>query len=358
MRILRYLLFPISVVYGAITIFRNAMYDSGVFKSSSFDLPIICIGNLSMGGTGKTPHTEYLIRLLKDQYKVGTLSRGYGRRTSEFILADDTATALTIGDEPLQYHRKFPEINVAVEKKRVMGVLFTLHHAEETEVIILDDAFQHRALRAGLNILLTDFNKPYYKDLILPMGELRELRKGVNRANMVVVTKCPTDLSDDQMESIKSHIPIAKDNIFFSTINYKGVYKGINNTKLEGDLQDYKVLLVTGIANPKPIEKYLEENNVNFESIHYGDHYKFKKKDVLSISKKFDTFANSKKLILTTEKDFSRMLLIPEFEKLPVFCLEIEIAILKNKENFDNKILNYVRTNQRDSEFPEGEDEF
>lgn len=331
------------------------MYDSRLFKSSSFDLPIICIGNLSMGGTGKTPHTEYLIRLLKDTYKVGTLSRGYGRRTSEFILADETATALTIGDEPLQYHRKFPEINVAVEKKRVMGVLFTLHHAEETEVIILDDAFQHRALKAGMNILLTDYNNPYYKDFILPVGELRERRKGVNRTNLVVVTKCPKDISEESMNEIKSHIPLDSDDIFFSTINYKGVYKGNDNTPLEGNLEDYKVLLVTGIANPKPIEKYLRDNNVEFDSIHYGDHYRFKKKDVQSISKKFDTFAPSKKLILTTEKDFSRMLLIPEFEKLPVFCLEIEIAILNNKEIFDNKILDYVRTNQRDSEFPEGE---
>jgi tetraacyldisaccharide 4'-kinase len=310
-----------------------------------------------MGGTGKTPHTEYLIRLLKDNYKVATLSRGYGRRTSEFILADENATAETIGDEPLQYFRKFKDIKVAVEKKRVMGVLFILHHAEETEVIILDDAFQHRALKAGYNVVLTDYNRPFYEDVLLPMGELRELRKGVNRAHMVVVSKCPLDLSLDQMNKMKQNIPVPAENVFFSGIHYKGVYEGKNNQLLEGKLAEYKVLLVTGIANPSSMENYLRDQGVDFESIHYGDHHKFKKKDVQTISKKFDTFTDSKKLILTTEKDFSRMLLIPEFEKLPVFCLEIEIKLLNDKENFDKKILDYVRSNQRNSEFPEGEDE-
>lgn len=358
MRILRYLLFPITIIYGLITIIRNSLYDARIFKSSSFDLPVICIGNLSMGGTGKTPHTEYLIRLLKNEFKVSTLSRGYGRRTSEFELADENSTALTIGDEPLQYHRKFKDIHVAVEKKRVIGVLFTLHHAEDTEVIILDDAFQHRALRAGLNIMLTDFGKPFYKDYFLPVGELREQRKGVQRADIVVVTKCPESISENQMNEIKNNIPINKENIFFSQIRYKGIYEGKSGNPFHENLNSYEVLLVTGIANPKPIENYLIENQVKFEAIHYGDHYRFKKKDVQNISKKFDTFTASKKLILTTEKDFSRMLLITEFEKLPVFCLEIEIAILNDKEKFDNTILNYVRTNQRDSELPEGEDEF
>lgn len=357
MQILRFLLFPIAAVYGLITILRNGLYDARIFKSSSFDLPVICIGNLSMGGTGKTPHTEYLIRLLKDEYKVATLSRGYGRKTSEFILADESATALTIGDEPLQYHRKFKDIHVAVEKKRVMGVLFTLHHAEDTEVIILDDAFQHRALNAGFKIALTDYNTPYYRDFILPVGALREKRNGIARADLVIVTKCPSTLSEEEMGAIKKHIHLPTEHIFFSSIQYKRIYDGMTNETLEGNLREYDVLLVTGIANPKPIEEYLLKNKVNFDSMHYGDHYRFKKKDVQTISKKFDTFAPSKKLILTTEKDFSRMLLIPEFENLPVFCLEIEIKILKDTEKFDHKILEYVRTNQRDNEFPEGENE-
>ncbi len=357
MRSLRYLLFPFAAIYGLITIARNSLYNARIFKSSSFDLPVICVGNLSMGGTGKTPHTEYLIRLLKDEFKVATLSRGYGRKTSEFVLADENATALTIGDEPLQYYRKFKDIHVAVEKKRVIGVLFALHHAEDTEVIVLDDAFQHRALKAGLNILLTDYNRPFYKDQLLPVGELREQRKGVNRADLVVVTKCPTSLTDEKRNEIVQSIPLDEENIFFSTIRYKGIYQGASGKPLEEALNEHKVLLVTGIANPKPIEKHLRDQGVDFDAIHYGDHHKFKKKDVQNISKKFDTFTASKKLILTTEKDFSRMLLIPEFEKLPIFCLEIEIALLKDKEQFDKKILDYVRANQRDSELSEGEDE-
>ncbi|WP_258540765.1 tetraacyldisaccharide 4'-kinase [Parvicella tangerina] len=354
---LRFLLFPISVVYGAVTIVRNALYDSRVFKSSSFDLPVICIGNLSMGGTGKTPHTEYLIRLLSEKYKVATLSRGYGRKTSTFVLAGEDDTALTIGDEPLQYFRKFKNIKVAVEKRRVMGVLFTLHHAEDTEVIILDDAFQHRALNAGLNILLTDYNQPFFRDYILPVGDLREQRKGADRADLVVVTKCPDTISTDEIQEFQRNISVSNENIFFSSVNYKGIYEGKSGELLASKLGDFKVLLVTGIANPKPIEEYLQNRGVEFEAIHYGDHYKFKKKDVENISKKFDTFTASKKLILTTEKDFSRMLLISDFEKLPIYCLEIEITILNDKENFDKKILEYVRANQRDRELPEGEDE-
>lgn len=357
MQFLRYFLFPISAVYGLITIIRNGLFDANIFKSSSFDLPVICVGNLSMGGTGKTPHTEYLIRLLKDEYKVATLSRGYGRRTSDFVLADDKATALTIGDEPLQYYRKFKDIHVAVEKKRVMGVLFTLHHAEDTEVIVLDDAFQHRAINAGLNIMLTDYKKPYFKDFILPVGDLRERRKGVERADLVIVTKCPDSMTPAEMEQFKAQINCKKESIFFSKINYRGIYESKKGEPLKGDLKSFQVLLVTGIANPKAIESHLKEKGVQFDAIHYGDHHRFKKKDFQAISKKFDTFTASKKLILTTEKDFSRMLLIPEFEKLPVFCLEIEIKLLKDKELFDKKIRDYVRANQRDIELPEGENE-
>lgn len=354
---LRFLLFPITLIYGGITICRNALYNSRIFKSSSFDMPIICVGNLSMGGTGKTPHTEYLIRLLQDSYQVATLSRGYGRRTTDFILADNESTALTIGDEPLQYFRKFPKIHVAVEKRRVMGVLFIMHKAEDTEVIILDDAFQHRALRAGFNIMLTDFNRPYYDDYILPVGELREMKSGANRANVVIITKCPKDLSVSKMEEMEAKINLPNTSIFFSSIVYNRVYHAYKSSELQDELSTYEILLITGIANPKPIENYLHEKGAKFEAIHFGDHYKFKKKDALIISKKFDTFTGSKKLILTTEKDFSRMLMIPEFEKLPVYCLEIQITLLNSKENFDQKILEYVRTNQRDSEFPEDEDE-
>ena len=177
MKVFRYILFPIAIIYGGITLFRNFLYNKNIFKSSEFDLPIICIGNLSMGGTGKTPHTEYIARILKEKFKIAILSRGYGRRTTDYIEADKNSTAKHIGDEPAQYHRKFPNIKVVVEKKRVKGVLNLLYDNPSIEAILLDDAFQHRALRAGLNILIADINKPFYNDLMLPMGELREFRK-------------------------------------------------------------------------------------------------------------------------------------------------------------------------------------
>jgi tetraacyldisaccharide 4'-kinase len=354
---LRYLFLPITVVYGGIVTVRNLLYQNNVFKSSSFDMPIICVGNLSMGGTGKTPHTEMLIRLLQDEYKVATLSRGYGRKTADFQLANPESSANTIGDEPFQYYRKFPKIKVAVEKKRVLGVLFILNKEEETDVILLDDAFQHRSLAAGMNILLTDFKKPFFEDQLLPIGELREAKKGSKRADIVIVTKCPDELSEKELRNFYQNIPLEKDAIFFTKIVYKRIYRGIDFKELDGPLADYEVLLVTGIAKPKPIETYLKNQNVKFEALHFGDHHRFSKKDVAAISKKFDTFTHSKKIILTTEKDFARMLVLKEFSELPIFCLEIEVEFLRDKELFDNKVLEYVRANKRDSEIPTGENE-
>lgn len=354
---LRYLFFPITLVYGGIVTARNFLYQKNVFKSSNFDLPIICVGNLSMGGTGKTPHTEYLIRLLQDDYKVATLSRGYGRTTADFQIADEDSNALTIGDEPFQYYRKFPKIKVSVEKKRVLGVLFILNKEIETEVILLDDAFQHRSLSAGMNILLTDFNKPFFEDQLLPIGELRELRKGSQRADLVVVTKCPDELSEVEKEKFYSNISTEKENIFFTKIAYKRIYNGLDFKELESPIKNHEVLLVTGIAKPAPIEKYLKEKDVKFEAIHFGDHHRFSKKDVATISKKFGTFTTSEKIILTTEKDFSRMLVLKELSEFPIYCLEIEVAFLEDNNKFENKVLEYVRANKRNSELPEGENE-
>lgn len=354
---LRYLFFPITFIYGGIVSARNFLYEKNVFKSSSFDLPIICVGNLSMGGTGKTPHTEMLIRLLQDEYKVATLSRGYGRKTADFQLANEESSALTIGDEPFQYYRKFPKIKVAVEKKRVLGVLFILNKQEETEVILLDDAFQHRSLSAGMNILLTDFNKPFFEDKLLPIGELRETKKGSKRADIVIVTKCPEVLTEQEMQRFYDNTPVGKDNLFFTKINYKRIYNGLDFKELDSPLKDYEVLLVTGIAKPKPIENYLKKLEVKYEAIHFGDHHRFSKKDIATISKKFGTFTHSKKIILTTEKDFSRMLVLKEFSDFPIFCLEIEVEFLRERNKFDNKVLEYVRANKRDSEISTGKDE-
>jgi len=357
MTIFKYLLFPFFLIYWGIITFRNVLYDKKIFKSSSFDLPIITIGNLSMGGTGKTPHTEYLIKLLQDDFKITTLSRGYGRKTNEFIIAEEGDTASVIGDEPLQYHLKFPKINVAVEKKRVLGVLYLLHFLPETEVILLDDAFQHRALNAGLNILITDFAKPYFEDVLLPFGELREPAKGAERAHIIIVSKCPTTITAEQKKKIIDSITRTSVPVFFTTISYSEIYNAQTKKALDVSLKDYEVLLVTGIAKPKNIFNYIETEKIKFSNIQFADHHKFTKKDIQRISEKFDTFTTSKKIILTTEKDYARMIEHPEFKKLPVYCLPVEVEFLENKEQFDQLIFNYVRENKRDSSVFETEDQ-
>jgi len=355
MKFLRYLLFPFSFLYRIITGVRNWLFNKNILKSSKFDFPIICIGNLSMGGTGKTPQTEYLIRLLQDEFKTATLSRGYGRKTNYYELADEKSNAEILGDEPYQYYRKFPKIKVAVEKKRVIGTIFLLEDNPDLDVILLDDAFQHRAIRAGLYVMISDYNNIYYKDFILPVGELRETRKGSERADIIVISKCPSNLSENEQNQIIGNIKNDAA-VFFSTVNYGAIYNAYTNQEIEGDLSEYEILLVTGIAKPKPIENYLDGLNPNYKVIHFGDHYRFKSKDIDTIHKIFDTFTSPKKIVLTTEKDFSRMAHLKEFENLPIHCLPIEISFLGRKEEFDKKVLKYVRENKTNIELPEGED--
>jgi tetraacyldisaccharide 4'-kinase len=358
MKVFRYILFPIALIYGGITLFRNFLYNKNIFKSSEFDIPIICIGNLSMGGTGKTPHTEYIARLLKEKFKIAILSRGYGRRTTNYIEADINSTAKHIGDEPAQYLRKFPNIKVVVEKKRVKGVLNLLYDNPSIEAILLDDAFQHRSLRAGLNILIADINKPFYNDLMLPMGELREFRKGKNRADIIIISKCPLNLSlERKNEIIKDISPTKNQKIFFSSIRYGRIYNPFTNKELTGEISTFETLVLTGIANPNPLYEELNRRAVTFSKKAYRDHYPFSEKDVATVSEIFGTFDSAKKIILTTEKDASRLLEIKGFEQLPIYCIEIEIDLIDGKEKFDNEILTYVNENKADSKLPKGTNE-
>ena len=358
MKVFRYILFPIAIIYGGITLFRNFLYNKNIFKSSEFDLPIICIGNLSMGGTGKTPHTEYITRVLNEKFKIAILSRGYGRRTTDYVEADNNSTAKDIGDEPAQYQRKFPNIKVGVENKRVKGVLNLLYDHPSIEAILLDDAFQHRSLRAGLNILIVDINKPFYNDLMLPMGELRESRKGKNRADIIIISKCPINLSlERKNEIIKGISPNKNQKIFFSFIRYGRIYNPFTNKELIDEISNFETLVLTGIANPNPLYEELNRREVTYSKKAYRDHYPFSKKDVATVSEIFGTFDSSKKIILTTEKDASRLLEIKGFEQLPIYCIEIEIDLIDDKEKFDNEILKYVRENKADSKLPKGTNE-
>ncbi len=316
MKILRYILFPIEPIYFLVTWFRNKLYDIGIKKSVSYDFPVICVGNLSVGGTGKTPMIEYLINLLKDEYKVATLSRGYKRKTKGFQLADKNANADSIGDEPFQFYSKFKnDILVAVDSDRRNGIQNLQQHIPE--VILLDDAYQHRKVKAGFNILLTTYDNPYFKDIVLPTGNLREPRNGANRANIIVVTKCPKVLSESEKDDIIKRInPEKHQHVFFSTIAYSNKLFSVKKTITINNLESFT--LVTGIANATPLVDSLKGKNLNFEHLNFKDHHDFTKEDITALEKK--------ELIVTTEKDFMRL---KQYDSLQnkLFYLPITVSI-------------------------------
>lgn len=328
MKNLRKILFPFSLIYAAVTSLRNFLYDKGIKKSTAFNLPIIAVGNLSVGGTGKTPMVEYLIRLLADKHNLVVLSRGYKRKSKGFYLANDTTTIEEIGDEPFQYHSKFKNIHVAVNADRVEGVNNILASLAKTEIVLLDDAFQHRKIKAGFYIMLTAYNDLFYNDLVLPAGNLRECKSGVKRANVVVVTKCPKDLSDQEMLQIKSKIAIDNDKIFFSTISY---HHSVTNNVEEISITNLKndFIAVAGIAKPQYFYEYLNCNKNEF--LTFPDHHFFSDQDIKNILQK----ANGRKII-TTEKDYMRLQnLLPKDQ---LYYLPIEMDFLKDSKAFDWEI--------------------
>ncbi len=326
MKNLRKILFPFSLIYAAITSLRNFLYDKNIKKSIGFDIPVIAVGNLSVGGTGKTPMVEYLIRLLADKYNLAVLSRGYKRKSKGFYLANDITTIEEIGDEPFQYHSKFKNIHVAVNADRVEGVTKILAALPTTEIVLLDDAFQHRKIKASFYIMLTAYNDLFYNDLVLPAGNLRECKSGVKRANVVVVTKCPKNLSEAEMLQIKSRIDIDNDKIFFSTINY---HQTVTNNVEEIPVIDLKndFIAVAGIAKPEYFYEYL--NCTKNDCLTFPDHHFFSDQDLKNILQK----ANGRKII-TTEKDYMR--LQNQLPKNQLFYLPIEMDFIKEIEQFNN----------------------
>ncbi len=340
MSIFRKILFPFSLIYSAIISIRNVAYDKGILPSRSFDFPIIVVGNLNVGGTGKSPHIEYLIRLLNKKYKIAVLSRGYKRKSKGFQLADENSTASQLGDEPLQFYRKFKDIFVAVDTNRVNGIISLRRLNDPPEIILLDDAFQHRSVKAGLFILLTSFDDLYVDDLVLPSGNLRENRKGARRADIIIVTKCPSNISKEDRLKISKKLKLKKHQlIFFSTIVYSESLIGVNGELSVSRLNEFKVLLVTGIANSKPLEQYLESLNIDFHHLKYRDHYSFSKLDKEKINRKFEGMKGNKKIILTTEKDYVRAF---SNGNEHFYYLTILSKILE-EEAFNEEILNYVR---------------
>ena len=334
MNFVRKILFPLALLYGWITQFRNFLFDKGVLKSYTFDLPIIAVGNLSVGGTGKTPQIEYLIRLLSSNYKIATLSRGYKRKSTGFILADATSNAEILGDEPFQFYKKFPEIMVAVDANRKNGIEKLLAQSQKREVILLDDAFQHRKVNAGFYILLTAYGDLYVDDFILPTGNLRESRSGAKRADVIVVTKCPNDLSVEKQNNIRKKLNIAShQKLYFTAIQYDDTVYNEKESKAVADVKFAAKLLLAGIAKPKPFFAYLQQNND--EILEFPDHHHFSETDISNILKK----ANNN-IIITTEKDFVRLTgRIPEAQ---LFYLPIKNVFLSDSADFDQTIKNYV----------------
>lgn len=339
MNLLRKILFPFAILYGFITSIRNFLFDKGIFKSYTFDIPIIAVGNLSVGGTGKTPQIEYLIRLLTPKYRVATLSRGYKRKSKGFVLADSNSNAAILGDEPYQFYLKFPNIKVAVDSNRKNGIEQLLKHSEKPEVILLDDAFQHRKVKAGFYILLTTYDDLYCNDYILPMGNLRESRSGAKRVNVIIVTKCPETLSNEEQNKIKAKLKLdLNQELYFSYIDYDESIYAENSTLKVSELWNVDKLLLAGIAKPEPFFAYLQSKNE--EKLIYPDHHHFTENDLLEIKNKAQN-----KIIITTEKDFVRLKGSIPSEQL--FYLPIRSSFLVDEENFDKIITNYVGTSTR-----------
>ena len=349
-------LLPFSWIYGSIVRFRNWLFDIGLKKSKSFSIPIISVGNITVGGSGKTPHVEYLIRLLHDKAKIAVLSHGYKRKSHGYVLAEESTTMPEIGDEPFQMHQKFSDIYVAVDAKRARGIenLQNDEASKDVDVVLLDDAFQHRYVKPGINILLVDYHRLIIYDKMLPAGRLREPLSGKNRADIVIITKCPKDLKPMEFRVLTKAMdlyPFQK--LYFTSIDYdtpKGVFE---EKQIELDkLQDYHVLLLTGIASPKQMEHDLKPMTKDITNLSFGDHHSFKGKDIDRINDTFESMPGPR-IIITTEKDAVRLRETEGlYEKVKSNMYELPIKVsfmLDQQDNFNEKIISYVRKNSRNS---------
>jgi len=342
MGFLRIVLWPFSLIYGLISGLRNHLYDIKYTRSFKFETIVIGVGNLSVGGSGKSPFIEYLIRLLKDDFNITTLSRGYKRKTKGFRKAGEQDTAESLGDEPFQFYYKFKnQINVAVSEDRALAIPEILFLNKEKQVILMDDSFQHRTVIPDLNILLTDFQKSFFNDYLLPSGRLRETRKGASRADVIVVTKCPDELSDHELQSYKCKIEKYANHcpVFFSGIKYLNPRPVFPKSGFDFCTN---VLLFSGIASPGQLEGYLESNFNLIDSIRFSDHHYYTRNDLNKIIKLFEPINLGNACLVTTEKDMVK-LKTPEIENilksLPIFYIPIQQFFLKNGKAFDKLVL-------------------
>ena len=347
---------PLSWFYGLGVRFRNTLFETGFLKSRSFSIPVISVGNITVGGTGKTPHVEYLIRLLQDHSRVAVLSRGYKRKSHGFQIANESSTARTIGDEPFQMKQKFPKVIVAVDKNRVHGIEALNQKYQDIDVILLDDAFQHRYVKPGINILLVDYHRLIIYDTLLPAGRLREPLTGKNRADMVIITKCPKDLKPMEYRVITKAMDLYPyQQIFFTTLEYgelTPLFKKEAPTVNLDKLKDHNVLLLTGIASPRQMKEDLTPVVSKLSMLSFPDHHAFSQKDIEQISSEFAKLL-SPKCIITTEKDAARIIGLKglcEEIKENIYILPVRIKFMLNQEEkFNDNIIGYVRKNSRNS---------
>ncbi|GAF03429.1 tetraacyldisaccharide 4'-kinase [Saccharicrinis fermentans DSM 9555 = JCM 21142] len=348
------LLWPIALLYGFVIRIRNLLFNINVLKSERFSLPVISVGNITVGGTGKTPVTEYVIRLLKDDGKLALLSRGYKRESQGVIVAHGLSTAAEIGDEPKQILDKFPDVTVCVAEKRVDGICSLLAMEDRPDIIVLDDAYQHRYVNPGLNILVVDYHRPPWRDCMLPAGELREPMNGKKRADIILISKCPENMSaDEQDKFVRRMKPSDMQGVYFSTIGYQKVRPVFEDAlALDSEkLCDHSVLSVTGIANPVPFEDHIARLVGEMSVMRFPDHHLFNENDIEKIALRFSEISNENKWVLTTEKDAVRFRqVLPSSSNLRkcLYYIPIEIKVLSNQqEEFKDKIITYVKQNKR-----------
>lgn len=344
------ILIPIAFFYHIILSIRHKLYDWHILKSKRFEAPVICVGNLALGGTGKTPHVEYLIDLLSEQYNVCIVSRGYGRKTKGFQLANSSCLATTVGDEPMQYIGKYDDIMVAVDESRNRAIELMETLDRPPELYLLDDAFQHRSTQAGLNILLTAYDRLYCDDFLVPAGTLRDIKKAAKRADLIVVSKTPHDLDDAQKaEIIEKLKPLPHQKVFFSTMEHEPL-RAVNTIAFETELEDADSALVfCGIANPKPLFETMKAQFKQVDTMVFRDHHGYTVNDIKSLLKRFQELNGTRKIIVTTEKDYARLINSPylcQFESVPLFVVPV-CARLHEEEKFNNEILSYVRKNSQ-----------